>query len=142
VTLLDAYALVALLADEPAASEVEALLYAGEAGVAVVNLAETIDVSARVHGIPEAELRAVLEPLLGTVVSVVVQDESAAWRAAELRGRYYDRRSCPLSLADCFLLAEAGPDDAVASSDPAVCSVAREEGLGVIALPDAAGVRP
>jgi PIN domain nuclease of toxin-antitoxin system len=142
VTLLDAYALVALLADEPAAGEVEELLYTGGAGVAVVNLAEAIDVSARVHGIPAAELRASLEPLLGTAVAVVVQDESAAWRAAGLRRRYYDRRSCPLSLADCLLLASAGADDAVATADPAVCSVARCEGFSVVPLPDSTGARP
>lgn len=142
MTLLDAYALVALLADEPAAGEVEALLYTGGAGVAVVNLAEAIDVSARVHRVPVAELRASLEPLLGTAVIVVVQDASAAWRAAGLRRRYYDRRSCPLSLADCILLAAVGVDDAVATADPAVCSVARREGCGVLPLPDSTGARP
>lgn len=142
MTFLDAYALVALLADEAAAGEVEALLYAGQAEVAVVNLAEAIDVTARVHRIPESELRAALEPLLGTAVSVVVQDESAAWRAAELRRRHYDRRSCALSLADCLLLAAVGPDDAVASADPAVCSTARREGRTVLPLPDSTGARP
>jgi PIN domain nuclease of toxin-antitoxin system len=39
LTLLDAYALVAFLANEPAADEVEALLRAGDTGVTVGNFA-------------------------------------------------------------------------------------------------------
>ena len=98
--------------------------------------------TARVHGLAQADLRVALEPLLASSIAVVVQDERAAWRAAELRRRHDDRRSCALSLADCLLLAAVGDDDALATADPAVCEAARREGLGVLPLPDAAGVRP
>jgi PIN domain nuclease of toxin-antitoxin system len=142
VTLLDAYALVAFLADEPATAEVEAILRAAEAGVAVVNLAEAIDITSRVHRVAESDLRAALEPLLGTAVTVVAQGEAAAWRAAGLRRLYYDRRASALSLADCLLLAAIGEGDEVATADPAVSRVARSEGLRVVALPDSTGARP
>jgi uncharacterized protein with PIN domain len=142
VTLLDAYALVALLADEPAAAEVEAILRAGDAGVVVVNLAEAIDVTSRVHGAEESDVRAALEPLLNAVISVVVQGESAAWRAAHLRRLHYHRRASPLSLADCLLLSAVGNDDGLATADPLVSRVARTEGRRVVALPDSTGTRP
>ena len=141
MTLLDAYALVAFLADEPAAEEVEALIRAGDTAVLVVNLAEALDVTQRVHGVSEPELRRVLEPLLGELVAVAIQRDDAAWRAAALRVKYYDRRSCQLSLADCLLLA-AADGDAVATADPALAAVLRAEMTAVVPLPDSSGTRP
>jgi PIN domain nuclease of toxin-antitoxin system len=141
LTLLDAYALVAFLADEPAAAEVEALIRAGDTAILVVNLAEALDVTQRFQGVGEEELRAVLEPLLGDLVAVAIQRDDAAWRAAAVRARYYDRRSCPLSLADCLLLA-AADGDVVATADPALATVLRAEGREVVALPDSSGARP
>jgi uncharacterized protein with PIN domain len=142
--LLDAYALVALIADEAAAGEVETILRADEARVVVVNLAEAVDIAARVHGIADADIRGALEPLLlGRALSAAVSDEPQAWLAAELRTRYYQRRDCALSMADCFLLAHALTDgDAIATSDPPLAAVARAEGVNVAGLPDSAGTRP
>jgi uncharacterized protein with PIN domain len=140
--LLDAYALVALAADEPAAGDVEGLLRAGESAVTSINLAEAVDVTQRVRGLPPEDVRAALDPLLGEVVSVVAQGGGEGWRAAELRLRHYDRRTNPLSLADCFLLAAAGPDDRIATSDPPLAAAARAEAIGVIPLPDSSGRRP
>ena len=142
MTFLDAYALVALLGDEPAASEVEVILHTGEAGITVVNLAEAIDVTSRVHGIPQEEVEAALVPLLGEALAVVIQDEAAAWRAAELRQTHYQRRSSALSLADCLLLAAVRDGDELATADPGVARVARGEGCRVVALPDSTGTRP
>ncbi len=139
--LLDAYALVALLADEPAAAEVAELIRGGDAAVPAVNLAEAIDVTLRVHGVSETELRGLVGPLLDELLAVVVQGEDAAWRAAALRAAYYDRRSCALSLADCFLVA-AAQGDRVATADPALAAVLRAEGVEVVALPDSSGARP
>ena len=83
--LLDAYPLVALLADEPAADDVERLMREDGAQVTVFNLAEAVDVTQRVHELAADEVRAALEPLLGDVVRVVIQGENAAWRAGEIR---------------------------------------------------------
>jgi PIN domain nuclease of toxin-antitoxin system len=141
VTLLDAYALVAFLADEPAAAEVETLIRAGDTAVLAVNLAEALDVTERVHGVSEAELRGVLEPLLGDLIFVTIQRDDAAWRAAALRAKYYDPRSCPLSLADCLLLAAAN-GDAVATADPALAAVLQAERTALVPLPDSTGTLP
>jgi PIN domain nuclease of toxin-antitoxin system len=142
VTLLDAYALIALVADEPAAGEVEELLRGGGCRASVVNVAETVDVSHRVHALTIDEIREVLGPLFLEQLALVQPDERHAWVAAELRGRYYHRDDRPLSLADCFLLAHAGEDGAVATSDAPVAEVARSEGIAVVALPDSSGQRP
>lgn len=144
MTLLDAYALVALIANEPAADEVEALLRRGEARIVVVNLAEAIDVLHRVHGLPAEAVREPLQPLLlRGVLAVRESSEAEAWLAAELRGQHYDRNSRPLSMADCLLLAAAlATEDSVATADRPVAEVARAEGVDLVGLPDSSGIRP
>jgi predicted nucleic acid-binding protein len=134
-----------LLADEPAAEEVERLLRLDEPmAVTAVNLAEAIDVAVRVHGIPFAEMQLVLDPLLRSAVVVVPVSLAHAWLAAALRARHYDRRSRAVSLADCFLLAAAleRADASVATSDPSLAEAARREGVQVTALPDRDGRVP
>jgi predicted nucleic acid-binding protein len=143
VIFLDAYALVALLADEPAAEEAEKLLRGGDCGAVLVNLAEAVDVSCRVYGLAEAEVRAGLEPLFASgALAAVTPTEPTAWRAARLRVDHYARRTKPVSLADCFLVASAGHRDAIATADAPVAEVARAEAVEVIALPDSSGRRP
>jgi uncharacterized protein with PIN domain len=144
LTLVDAYGLVALVANEPAASEVEELLRGGGCGVVAVNLAEAVDVCARRHGYPLEQIREALEPLiLGGALSVAVSDEDEAWVAAEIRDTHYHRTRCPLSMADCLLLAHGLSEGAsLATSDPHVAEVARATGATVIALPDRSGERP
>jgi len=144
LTLIDAYGLVALVADEPAASEVESLLRAGECRMVAVNLAEAVDLCRRVHGISAEDVRAAVEPLtLSGTLAVATSAEREAWLSADLRARHYHRKECPLSLADCFLLAHAlADDDALATSDPDLARVARLENAPVVALPDRAGKRP
>jgi uncharacterized protein with PIN domain len=77
LTYIDAYGLVALVANEPAAAEVEQVLRADECRVVAVNLAEAVDVAARVHGYPIDAIRKALEPLtLGSALAVAVADEA------------------------------------------------------------------
>ena len=141
--LLDAYALIALLGEEPAADEVEELLRRGDCSASVVNLAEAIDVSCRVHDLTLGDVRKALGALiLGGQVRVIIPDEESAWRAAELRQRYYARKSCELSLADCFLIGAATSVDQIATADAPAAHVARSEGIEVIPLPDSSGSRP
>ena len=143
MTLLDAYALVAFIAEEPAAAEVEALLRGPRSGVVVINLAEAVDICTRVHGL---DLRAVgnaLDPLLGEILEVLASTEEEAWEAARLRLTYYDRSSAALSIADCLVLAHAVlGGDAIATSDPALAGAARREDVDIHALPDSSGRRP
>ena len=144
MTLLDAYALVALVADEPAADRVEAILREGAARAVVVNLAEAVDVCSRVRNLSIEEVRAAIEPLLlGNVLSLAVSDEPQAWLAAEIRAEHYERKSAALSMADCFLLAHGVTDGGpIATSDPLLASVAADLELEVVGLPDSSGKRP
>jgi predicted nucleic acid-binding protein len=142
VILLDAYALVALATDEPAAAAVEELLRGGAIAITAVNLAEAIDVAQRVQGVQPDDVRDAIEPLVGGVLRVVPVGEDEAWRAASLRLRHYDRRTSALSMADCFLLAAAGVGDGIATSDPPLAVAARLESIEVVALPDSSGRLP
>lgn len=129
--VLDAYALVALLGDEPAAGQVEHLLQSGAAKVTSINFAEALDVLQRRDGIPEEVLR---EALDGLPVQLLPASENDAWKAASLRALHYHRRHRPVSIADCFLVAAAGRADQVATADGAVLAMARDEGVDVLEL--------
>jgi predicted nucleic acid-binding protein len=133
-----------LIGDEPAADEVADLLSREGACVPVVNLCEVFDVCRRSHSLGEREIRDAIEPLLLTGRLTAVQSgPPEAWRGADLRARYYDRKIRALSLADCLLLAHAAiGGDEIATADRAVAEVAREEGLALIPLPDSTGARP
>jgi len=140
VIVLDAYALVAMLADEPAAAHVKKLLLEEECAISTLNLAEAADVLHRTRGVTTTETRNVVGMLAPGAMTLVDVDERCAWRAAALRTVHYRRRSSELSLADCVLLATAEPGrDSVATSDAPVLRAARREGLGAISLPDAGG---
>lgn len=107
-----------------------------------VNLAEAVDVAGRVYGLPHEDVRLFLEPLFADALTLAPLRAKHAWRAADLRGRYYRRRERPISLADCFLLAAASAEDGVATADPAVAEVAQAEGIDLVPLPDRRGRRP
>ena len=135
MTLLDAYALIAFLTGGPALETVERLLREGGAALSAVNLVETCDVAARRHGIPTHRVLEMLEPLLGGVLQVIPLELHTAERAGALRARHYDRMTCAISLADAVLLASARDADRIATSDPAVLSVAATLGIASLALP-------
>ncbi len=136
MTLLDAYALIAFLIGGPATPQVRAILREGDAAVASANLAETLDVSQRLHGLSISRAMEILEPLLEGPLTAVALDLTVARRAAEIRARHYHRSSCPLSLADAILIASAEPEDRIATADPHVLAVAKAEGLEQVALPE------
>lgn len=131
-TLLDAFALVAFLGGEPAAPEVRQLLARGDAAISTVNLAEAGQSLLRHGDATSDELR----ELVGSIPLAVIPFTAAhAWRAAELRARYYRRTDSAVSLADCCLVAVATPADRVATADPAVLRMAAAEGIGAVELP-------
>jgi predicted nucleic acid-binding protein len=133
--LLDAFALIALLAEEPAADEVEALLRSGDAAITAVNLAEALDVLQRVQGIPRERLQEVTTPLVGERMKLLPIDERIARDAADIRARRYHRTRAPLSLADCILLAATGESDTLATADRPLIRVAEAEHVQVKTLP-------
>lgn len=132
--LLDAFALIALLADEPGADEVETLLRRGEAWITAVNLAEVLDMLQRVQGIPRERLEALTMALVGERVTLVAIDEPMARDAADIRARRYHRIRAPISLPDSILLAATGEADTLVTADEHLIRVTEAEDIRVITL--------
>jgi uncharacterized protein with PIN domain len=142
VIVLDAYALIALLADEPAAGEVGELMSGGETVVPTPNLAEAVDRLARVHGVEVERTRIVIEGLQQSArLSLRPVTGEMAWRAARLRAEHYHPMGRPLSLGDCLLLAAVSEEERLASSDAHLLAVAHAAGIWWIDLPDSHGER-
>ena len=145
MTVLDAYAVIAFLVDEPARGEVEALLRARDpvSRLNAVNLGEVIDKMVRVRG---RAFDAVIERLTWLAadgLEVVEIDLEIGALAGFLRAGHYHRRDRALSTADCHALATALVfDDSIATSDRALAGSARDEGVIVVPLPDSTGQRP
>jgi predicted nucleic acid-binding protein len=135
VIFLDAYALIAFLVGGPATVQVRQILRDGDAAIATANLAEALDVSQRVFGLPIARASAILEPLFDEALHPVPLDGAVARRAADIRAEHYHRASRPISLADAVLLGSATQDDQIATADPDVLAVADAENLASVALP-------
>jgi PIN domain nuclease of toxin-antitoxin system len=136
-TVLDAYALIALLLDEPAAEEVAQVLRSGEAAVTSVNYGEVLDRLVRARRIPEPRVRAALEPLLDGSLRRIDVGFALVESAVRLRAEHYHRERMPLSLADCICIAAAGADGKVATADAAMLAVAGAEGVGTVPLDQA-----
>jgi predicted nucleic acid-binding protein len=133
-TVLDAYALIALRLDEPAAEEVERILRGGDAAVTSVNYGEALDRLVRARRIPEPRVRAAFEPLLDSSLRRIDVGFGLVETAVRLRAKHYHRERRPLSLADCICIASAGSDGAVATADEAMLAVAEAEGIRSVAL--------
>jgi predicted nucleic acid-binding protein len=133
-TVLDAYALIALRLDEPAAEAVERILRGGDAAVTSVNYGEALDRLVRGRRIPEPRVRAAFEPLLDSSLRRVDVGFPLVEAAVRLWAKHYHRERRPLSLADCICIAAAGPDGAVATADEAMLAVAEAEGVGTAPL--------
>jgi PIN domain nuclease of toxin-antitoxin system len=130
--LLDAFALLAFLDDEPAAHDVESLLARGDAAMSAVNLAEAAQKKLRTSSVSLPELQEVTGSL---PLAIIPYSEAHAWRASALRARHYRRRDSAVSLADCSLVAVATPADRIATADPAVLAMAEAEGIATFVLP-------
>lgn len=140
--LFDAAPLISLVGGEPGAPAVAALLRTGDVAIPAPNLAEAIDSLSRRRRLPEAALRSVLDPLLGSSLTVVETTQALAWQGGLLRARHYHRSQRPLSIPDCIVLASAGDDDAIVTSDRALIAAARDDGIAVHPVPDSRGELP
>jgi PIN domain nuclease of toxin-antitoxin system len=138
-TILDAYALIAFLVDEPAAPQVEDLLRRQPAAITSINYAEVLDRLVRAHGVPEHAVAAAMAPLLDDGLDEIDVDFRLARSAARLRSGHYHRIRCPLSLADCVCLAAVAEGDVLATADAPMLEVADAEGIETIRLPPAGG---
>jgi PIN domain nuclease of toxin-antitoxin system len=145
LTVLDAYAIVALLLGEPAAEEVAGLLErpGQPASASVINLAEVVDVLVRINGRPIDAVMEKLDWLTAGGLESVDVDEGLAIAAGRIRAKHYERVNQPLSLADCVALATAvAMNEPLATADPPLAAAAADEGCKIVALPDSRGRRP
>lgn len=144
MTVLDASALVGALGNQPARTEVEALLRRRPPpSVSAVNLAEVVDWLVRVDRQPEEDVRDRIDWLIVGGLQIEPAWLFDARRAALLRARHYHRERRPVSLADCVCIATAVRlSTDLATTDSALAGLARDLGLQVISLPDSTGARP
>ncbi len=139
--VLDSYAVLALLKDEPAAEEVERLV-AGQDQVALtaLGLAEVVDHLVRLTGVDEDD--AVLDVAQLGLASPSPVAVELALRSGLLRARHYHRTDRAVSLADCVAAETARPSgSALCSADPHLLDVCRDEGIATIPLLDTQGRR-
>ena len=140
MTILDAYAVLAFLENETAASEVETLIAAGGTALTVVGLAEVLDHLIRIGGADEED--ASLDVAQLRLDDPLRVDEKLAAAAGRLRARRYHRTRCPVSLADCLAVEVARSQHrSLATSDPALLDVCHEEGVAMIVLTGSDGTR-
>lgn len=138
MTILDAFAVIALLKGEPAAAEVERLIEHGGCALTTLGVAEVVDHLVRVVGAAEED--AVLDVAQLGLEPPVPLDEAAATQAALLRARHYHRRNRAVSLADCVVAQVAcSAGAAVATSDPHLLDLCRDEVISRIPLADSTG---
>lgn len=136
--VLDAYAILALLKGEPAAGQVRWLVGAGDATLTALGVAEVVDHLVRIVGVPEEDAALDLAQLGPADPDVL--DAGAGLRAGLLRARHYHRSTRAVSLADCVAAEAArGQGLPVATSDPHLLDLCRDELIGVIPLPDSRG---
>jgi PIN domain nuclease of toxin-antitoxin system len=139
--LLDSYAVLALLRDEPAAAEVVDLV-ASELGAVLtaVGLAEVVDRLVRLDQVDDEE--AVLDVAQLGLHEAIPLDPETALRAGLFRSRHYHRSTRAVSLADC-VAAECARRLGIplATSDPHLLDACSEEQVAVVVLPDNRGRR-
>lgn len=111
--------------------------------VSAINLAEVVDVMARIYGRTPAETLDALALLESGGLRVAPVDADIGLDAGALHAQHYDRRTSALSMADCVALATARMlQEPLATSDPALAAAARASGVVVVVLPDRRGRRP
>jgi PIN domain nuclease of toxin-antitoxin system len=138
VTVLDAFAVIALLRGEPAAGEVRRLIDEGECSLTTLGVAEVVDHLVRVVGVTDED--AVLDVAQLGLDAPVVLDEATALQAALLRAGHYHRKTRAVSLADCAAAhAARATNSSLATSDPHLLDLCRAEGIPVVALHDSGG---
>jgi predicted nucleic acid-binding protein len=138
VTILDSFAVLALLKGEPAAAHVRQLIDEGACTLTTLGVAEVVDHLVRIVGVTEEEAALDLAQL--RLADVEPLESTVALRAGLLRARQYHRRTRAISLADCVAAESARAFGAsLATSDPHLLDACRDEGIGVVALPDSSG---
>ena len=136
--VLDAYAVIAFLRDEPAADEVASLMRSHDVSLTAVGLGEVVDQLTRLAGVDEDDVLLDLSEMgLGDALAI---NARAGSQAGRLRARYYNRTRCAVSMADCLaaVIAREGAMP-LATCDPHLLDMCHQEGIDVVPLPDSQG---
>lgn len=144
MTAFDSQALIALLVDEPGGAEVAELMSDRDSIplTPALALAETLDILVRRMGNRVEATEEQLGWLRAGGLEIVPVTEEIARMAGILRARHWHGSRCPVSLADCVLLATGMIEhEPIATADAALIAAARAEGHPVIVLPDSHGNR-
>lgn len=140
MTVLDAYAVLAYLKGERAASEVRPLLGLPGSSLTALGVAEVLDHLVRISGADEEDAALDLAQL--HLIDGVSVDAVIGAAAGRLRARHYHRANCQVSLADCVAAEVArSRRQPLATADPHLLDVCHAEGLAVTALTAANGSR-
>jgi PIN domain nuclease of toxin-antitoxin system len=139
VIVLDSFAVLALLKDEPAATQVQEFVEGEEdAALTALGVAEVLDHLVRLMGADEEEAALDLAQLGLAAPSTV--ETGVALRAGLLRARHYQRKTRAVSLADCIAAETSRPEGyRLATADPHLLDLCRDEDIGVMPLPDSTG---
>jgi PIN domain nuclease of toxin-antitoxin system len=140
MTVLDAFAVLALLKDEPAAEHVERLLRSdGACAMTALGVAEVLDHLVRLTDVDEDD--AVLDLAQLSLAPAHAVDDDLAAKSGLLRARNYHRRHRAVSIADCVAAEVARMvGTPLATSDPHLLDTCLAEDILHIALPDTRGV--
>lgn len=142
MSVLDAYAVIAYLRGETCADEVTALLREPSI-LTAVNAAEVVDQLVRVFGRDPDDVHADLALLARAGMTVQLVSAELGLEAGRLRARHYHGQRRAVSLADCVAAAAALTQHRpLATSDPGLAAVVRDEGGVVQSLPSSDGTRP
>ncbi len=142
MTVLDAYAVLAYLRDEPCAAAVVELLRLPTA-LSAANAAEVLDQLVRVFDRDADDVHADLALLTTAGMQIVPVTGDIGLLAGRLRAKHYHRERMAVSLADCVAAATALTSHLqLATSDPALASLVRSEGGEICALADSSGTKP
>lgn len=141
-TVLDAYAVIAYLRDEPCAGEVADILR-GATVLTAVNAAEVFDKMVRVFGADPDSVDADIALLHHAGLTVTAVTSEVGMEAGRIHSRRYHRQRSAVSLADCVAASAALAGNCpLATSDPALAEILRAEGGKVLPLPGSNGRRP
>ncbi len=140
MTVLDAYAVLAYLKGEPAATEVKALIDIADSTLTALGVAEVLDHLIRLSGADEEDAMLDLTEL-GLIDGVSIDAMTGA-AAGRLRARHYHRTRCQVSLADCVAAEVArSRSQRLATADPHLLDICHAEGIAIAVLPASDGSR-
>lgn len=135
--LLDAFALIAYFRDEPAAADVQRLLWESQPAIAATQITEVVDRLIRVYGVDGEEAEVACS---GLGLELIGLTPEIAIAAGVLRAKHYGPTGRTLSLADATCAATALHLHAsVATADPVLIAVLAAEGGSVIDLSGSGG---